>query len=275
MRIRLFAILRERAGSESIEVDLPEGATVGDAFRELAKLPTLSGVLDRLPVQMAVNRDYATMETRLAAHDELALIPPLSGGADSLPSSGASDSSPSSGAADSLPSSGAADSLASSGAADIPPSSGGVDDAVHVRVTEESLSAEALTRAVTRPGAGAIVTFQGMPRDVGRLDYEAYRPMAEERMTTILRECLERHGLQAVAAEHRIGEVELSEPSVIVAASAAHRSEAFDAAREAIDRIKAEAPIWKREVERDGSARWVDQTPSEADAHDRTPGTPR
>jgi molybdopterin synthase catalytic subunit len=229
VRVRLFAILRERAGSESIEVDLPEGATVEDAFTELAKLPALSGVLDRLPVRLAVNRDYATMETRLAAQDELALIPPLSGGA---------------------------------------------DGAIHVRVTEEPLSLQALTHAVTRPGAGAIVTFQGMPRDIGRLDYEAYREMAEERMTAILRDCLQRHDLQAAAAEHRVGEVELSEPSVIVATSAAHRSEAFDAAREAIDRIKAEAPIWKREVERGGAARWVGEAPSEADVHDPTPGAP-
>ncbi len=227
MRVRLFATLRERAGSESIEVDLPEGATVEDAFRELARLPTLSGVLDRLPVRMAVNRDYATMDTRLAAEDELALIPPLSGGA---------------------------------------------EDSVHVRVTEEPLSLEALTSAVTRPEAGAIVTFQGMPRDIGRLDYEAYREMAEERMATILRDCLRRHCLQAVAAEHRVGKVELSEPSVIVAASAVHRSEAFDAAREAIDRIKAEAPIWKREVELDGAARWVEQISPEPDGRDRTPG---
>jgi molybdopterin synthase catalytic subunit/molybdopterin converting factor small subunit len=217
VRVRLFAILRERAGRESIEVDLDEGATVADAIRTLSQLPALAGVLDRLPVAMAVNREYATTDTRLVAQDELALIPPISGGAD-----------------------------------------------IHVRVTEEPLSLQALSSAVTRPGAGAIVTFQGMPRDVSQLDYEAYREMAEERMTAILSDCLERHELQAAAAEHRVGRVELSQPSVIVAVSAAHRSEAFAAAREAIDRIKAEVPIWKGEIEPGGTVRRVDGAPPQA-----------
>jgi molybdopterin converting factor subunit 1 len=217
VRVRLFAILRERAGSDSLDVDLAEGATVADAIRALSELPALTGVLDRMSVAMAVNREYATMDTRLVAQDELALIPPISGGAD-----------------------------------------------IHVRVTEEPLSLEALTVAVARPGAGAIVAFQGMPRNVSRLDYEAYREMAEERMTAILSDCLERHDLQAAAAEHRVGKVELSEPSVIVAVSAVHRAEAFAAASEAIDRIKAEVPIWKQEVQADGTVRRVDGAPPQA-----------
>jgi molybdopterin synthase catalytic subunit len=219
VRVRLFAILRERAGRESIELDLADKATVSDALRALSELPALAGVLDRLPVVMAVNREYATMDTRLAAQDELALIPPVSGGVD-----------------------------------------------IHVRVTEEPLSLEVLTRGVARPGAGATVAFQGMPRDVSRLDYEAYREMAEERMAAILSDCMERHGLQAAAAEHRVGKVELSEPSVIVAVSAAHRPEAFAGAREAIDRIKAEAPIWKQEVSQDGVVGRVEGAPVHADA---------
>lgn len=213
--MRLFATLRERAGRDSIDVDLAEGATVADAIKALSGLPALAGALDRASVAMAVNRDYATSDTRLSPHDELALIPPISGGAD-----------------------------------------------VHVRVSEEALSLDALTRAVARPGAGAIVAFQGMPRDVGWLDYEAYREMAEERIAAILGDCMKRPGVQAAAAEHRVGRVELSEPSVIVAVSAAHRGEAFAAAREAIDRIKAEAPIWKREIHSDGAAHPVEGVPA-------------
>jgi molybdopterin synthase catalytic subunit len=98
--------------------------------------------------------------------------------------------------------------------------------------------------------AGAVVSFQGMPREVAELDYEAYVEMAEERIGAILHECSERYGLAAAAAEHRTGSVPLGEASVVVCVSAPHRSEAFAAAREAIDRIKDEAPIWKREVER-------------------------
>ncbi len=107
--------------------------------------------------------------------------------------------------------------------------------------------------------AGAIVTFSGVTREVERLDYEAYAEMAEAKIGEILGECRDRHGRSAIAAEHRVGSVPLGEPSVIVAASAAHRPEAFAAAREAIDRIKAEAPIWKREIE-GGEARWVEGT---------------
>ena len=98
-----------------------------------------------------------------------------------------------------------------------------------------------------------------MTREVERLDYEAYDEMATERIAAILAECVERHGLEAAAAEHRTGSVPLGEPSVIVAVSAAHRGEAFAGAREAIDRIKAEAPIWKREIE-GGEAEWVEGT---------------
>jgi MoaE-MoaD fusion protein len=119
---------------------------------------------------------------------------------------------------------------------------------VHVRVSEDRLALEELSQAVSRSGAGAIVIFCGVTREIPRLNYEAYREMAEERMRLIVSECSERHGLQAAAAEHRVGEVALGDPSVIVAVSAAHRAEAFAGAREIIDRIKAEVPIWKREL---------------------------
>jgi MoaE-MoaD fusion protein len=138
--------------------------------------------------------------------------------------------------------------------------SGGAPDTgrvVRARVSAEPLDLAALSRSVGDSGAGAIVTFQGVTREVDSLSYEAYAEMAEPRIEAILRECAERHGLQAIAAEHRIGEVTLGEPSVIVAASAAHRGEAFAGAREAIDRIKAEAPIWKKEIS-DGGESWVE-----------------
>jgi molybdopterin synthase catalytic subunit len=127
---------------------------------------------------------------------------------------------------------------------------------VHVRVTEELLSLEGITGLVSRPSAGAVVTFQGTTRDVERLEYEAYQEMAEERMRAIVTEAVESHGLEAAAAEHRIGTVQRGLSSVIIAVSAAHREEAFAGAREIIDRIKAEAPIWKKEIE-GSSERWV------------------
>lgn len=213
--VRLFAILRERAGSDRVELQLPDGATVADALAALARMPALSDVLARLPVQLAVNRDYASAGTLLAADDELALIPPLSGG-----------SGP------------------------------------RVAVSEGPLDLQALVASVSDPRAGAIVTFQGVTREVSRLDYEAYAEMARERIASILDECVQRHGLCAAGAEHRVGPVARGEASVIVAVSAPHRAEAFAGASEIIDRIKAEAPIWKVEIDAGGSARRVAGTPA-------------
>ncbi len=143
----------------------------------------------------------------------------------------------------------------------VPPVSGGAAAPLaHARVTPEPLSADRLTSLVATDGSGAIVTFQGTTRTVERLDYEAYEPMAEERMRAILEDALAAHEIEGAAAEHRIGSVPLREPSVVVAVAAGHRGPAFAAAREIIDRIKAEAPIWKREVE-DGRTEWVEGTP--------------
>ena len=205
--VRLFAMLRERAGARELVLELPEGARVSDALAEMSELAA------GLPLVMAVNREYAAEDRELAAGDELALIPPVSGGERAA--------------------------------------------APWVRVTEEPLSMQTLSERVRDPRAGAIVCFCGVTREVERLEYEAYADMAEEKLLAIAAEAVERHGLCAAALEHRVGDVPLSEPSVIVAASAPHRAEAFEGAREMIDRAKAEAPIWKREIE-GGEGRWVE-----------------
>ena len=206
--VRLFAMLRERAGASEVTVELPEGARVKDALAELGDLAA------GLPLVMAVNREYAPEDHVLDAGDELALIPPVSGGETA---------------------------------------------AAHARVSAGPLSLDALVERVRDPRAGAVVTFQGVTRDVELLEYEAYVEMAEERIATIVEEAAARHGLCAAAAQHRVGTVPLSEPSVAVAASAPHRAEAFAGAREIIDRVKAEVPIWKKEVQ-GGDGRWVEGT---------------
>jgi molybdopterin converting factor subunit 1 len=127
----------------------------------------------------------------------------------------------------------------------IPPVSGGAP--VHVALRADELSADAVTALVRDPRAGAVVTFQGVTREVPKLDYEAYEEMALDHLRAIAEAALARHGLCAAAIEHRVGEVPLSEPSVVIAASAPHRGEAFAGAREMIDEVKARAPIWKRE----------------------------
>jgi molybdopterin synthase catalytic subunit len=204
--VRLFAMLRERAGASEVTVELPDGARVGDA------LAALGDLAEGMPLVMAVNREYAREDAPLDPGDELALIPPVSGGEAAV---------------------------------------------AHVRVTSEPLALDPLVARVRDPRAGAVVTFQGVTREVERLDYEAYVEMALTRIEAIVGEAIERHGLCAAAAEHRVGSVSLSEPSVAVAVSAPHRGEAFAGAREIIDRVKAEAPIWKREVE-GGEGQWVE-----------------
>ncbi len=195
VKIRLFAVLRERAGAGSLELDLPEGARVADA---LAAVDHLAG---GVPLVLAVNREYAKPDVELRAGDELALVPPVSGGSG------------------------------------------------RVRLTREPLRRDPLLDAVRDPRAGAVVTFSGVTREVDHLDYEAYAEMAEERMEAIVAGAVARHGLCVAAVAHRVGRVPLSEPSVLVAVSAPHRGEAFAGGREIIDRLKAEAPIWKKEPE--------------------------
>ena len=207
--VRLFALRRERAGAREVTLELPEGARVSDALEALRDVAP-----PELPLVMAVNREYARDDRVLDAGDELALIPPVSGGEATL---------------------------------------------VWARVTDERLSLDTLAKRVTDPRAGAVVTFQGVTREVESLDYEAYVEMAEEKIAAIVASAVESHGLCAAAAEHRVGAVPLSEPSVAIAVSAPHRGEAFAGAREIIDRIKAEAPIWKQEVEGD-ERRWVEGT---------------
>ena len=136
----------------------------------------------------------------------------------------------------------------------LPPVSGGA--AAHVRVSDAPLAAARVTDLVRRRGAGAVVTFEGTVRDVEFLDYEAYREMAEERIAQIAAECVERHGLERRPPSTASDASRSVSPGVVVAVSAAHREAAFAGARELIDRIKAEAPIWKRELE-GGEARWV------------------
>jgi molybdopterin synthase catalytic subunit len=120
-------------------------------------------------------------------------------------------------------------------------------DIVHVRLTSEPLTYDTLLDRVRDSRAGAIVVFEGVTREVAQLEYEAYGDMARAKIHEIVCAAVVKHGLTAAAVEHRVGTVPLSEPSVLVAVSAPHRAEAFAGAREIIDRLKAEAPIWKQE----------------------------
>ena len=206
--VRLFAGLRERAGTDRLEVELPEGARVSDVLAAMAS--TAVGSCGR-----------ASASWR----------------------STASTPAPTSPCALATRSRSCRRSAGASGAVR------------RVRVTGDPLDLAALADAVRDPRAGAVVLFEGVTREVPELDYEAYAEMATTKIEAIAAEEAGRHGLCAVAVEHRIGTVARSEPSVIVAASAPHRGEAFAGARALIDRVKAEAPIWKVEVSEAGRRR--------------------
>jgi molybdopterin synthase catalytic subunit len=221
VEVLLFAGLRELAGRRSLDVELAEPALARDAWTALtAACPRLNGSEHALRV--AVNESYASWEAPLRDGDVVAFIPPVAGGA--------------------------ADP-------------GGL---VHVRMTTEMLDARALEAMVRTDADGAVCTFTGVVRDhadgrrVERLEYEAYGGMAEAELRRIAEETLRRFGATAIAVEHRTGQLGIGEASVVVSVSAPHRAEAFDACRWAMDTLKAEVPIWKKEFGEDGAV-WVDE----------------
>ena len=134
---------------------------------------------------------------------------------------------------------------------------------VLTRVQEAPLSLDELARAVADPAAGAVCTFTGTVRDhsdagsVTGLTYEAWHELAEQRLAELAGEILERWAVSRVAIVHRVGELSVGEASVIVAVSAAHRAEAFEACRHGIERLKEDVPIWKKEGLVSGDAHWV------------------
>lgn len=212
VRVRLFAMLRERAGRDVLELELPDGARVRDA------LERVGDIAGGLTLVMAVNREYADADAPLAPGDELALIPPVSGGANR------SASEP------------------------------------HVAVLETPLSLDALVARVRDPRAGAVVTFQGVTRDVPRLEYEAYAEMAEKVFRELCEEIERELPGVRIAVEHRVGALEVGDIAVAIAAGAPHRQEAFRACEAMIDRLKERAPIWKKETGPDGTE-WVGMGP--------------
>ena len=131
-----------------------------------------------------------------------------------------------------------------------------------IRITRDELDPGAVAAVVGHPGAGAVVTFIGTTRDntagrkVLRLEYEAYRPMADEQLRRVADEMLERWDLRGVAIHHRLGRVDVGEASLVVAASSPHRKDAFEACHFSIDRIKQIVPIWKKEFFEGGEV-WV------------------
>jgi len=217
-----FAMMRELLGTAKETLELPEGATASDAYATLtARVPRLAN-LERA-IMVMVNERYVRGTQVLHDGDELAFIPPVSGGDHQ---------------------------------------EGELVLHKLFRVTEDPLDPRDVEAAVAGPDAGAIVTFIGTVRDNARgrdvlaLDYEAYVPAAEKMLGHIGIEILDRWPGVRTAIAHRTGYLEPGIASVVIACASAHRAEAFAAAEYAIDRIKEIVPIWKKEHYADGST-WV------------------
>jgi molybdopterin synthase catalytic subunit len=204
--VRLFAGLRERAGAGERELELPAGSRVADVWAPLALGDEPEGLL------YAVNKGYAPAERRLSDGDEVALIPPVSGGA--------------------------------------------------FRLTADPIDVDAVIAEAADDRAGAIATFLGTTRiesrgrTVQHLEYEAYEGMAENVMAEIAEALAARYELCRIAMAHRVGRVGIGETSVAIAVSAPHRDHALAACKEAIDTLKVDVPLWKKEVY-EGGEEWI------------------
>ncbi len=202
--VRLFAGLREQAGWSRRELE--GAARVADVWPLLDLGPEPPGLL------YAVNKAYAQQDRELADGDEVALIPPVSGGS--------------------------------------------------FRLSEEPLSLDDVVAEVRSAEAGAIATFVGTTRvhsrgrTVERLEYEAYPGMAEQVMAEIAEGLKQRYDLTEIAIHHRTGTVDIGEPSVVIAVSAPHRHDALAACRDAIDTLKEQVPLWKKEIY-EGGEEWL------------------
>lgn len=234
VRVRLFAIQRELVGAREVPLDIAEPATVDGAWTALVAVhPGLAP--GREFVRFARNGDYADPDTRLSDGDELAIIPPVSGGA------------------------GSARRLLELREA---PFTSAILGELGDRLATAADGAIVgfIGRTRETPGTPAPGQEAEAARHAGRavesLGYEAHETMALRILAQIADEIDARFGVEGLAIVHRTGEVPLGQPSVAVVAVAAHRDAAFAAARYAIDELKARAPIWKAERFEDGQV-WI------------------
>ena len=216
VRVLFFGVLKEIVGCAEESLEVQPDSTLATVFEHYSqRFETLRG--RRPSILFARNHEFASPETAVADNDEIAFLPPVSGGSGD-----------------------------------------------HVfAITREVIDVRELVRKVQRPEDGAVVTFEGVVRnntkgrETAYLDYECYEPMALAGMTRIGGEIAARLAIGRIGIVHRLGRLRIGEASVVVAAGAPHRRPAFEAALEAIDRLKREVPIWKKEYFADGAV-WLD-----------------
>ncbi len=235
VRVLFFGMLKDLAGKSGETLELRDGATVGDVLAHCeAQIPQVREILASLAV--AVNQQYAGVENGLKEDDEVALLPPVSGG------------------------SGKAEREAASG----------LPSGRRAMIVREPITTGQILANMKRGEDGAAVVFEGVVRNQTRerralyLDYEAYEEMARQQMESLAEQALQQFQVREVALVHRLGRLEIGETSVLIAVASAHRAAAFEACRWLIDTLKRTVPIWKKEYFEDGAV-WADGEPYPAE----------
>jgi MoaE-MoaD fusion protein len=225
--VLFFGVLKDVLGRSVEAVDLPEGARVREVLLHYAReAPRFEAMVPSLAI--SVNQEYSRPDRALREGDEVALLPPVSGG------------------------------LAEDGGDEV-----GGEVPGEVQIVREPIDTEAVVARLKRPADGAAVIFDGVVRDNTRgrrtlyLDYEAYEAMALKQMESLAVEARARFGVRGASIVHRLGRLQIGETSVLIVVASAHRGAAFEACRWIIDTLKKAVPIWKKEYFEDGAV-WAD-----------------
>ena len=237
VRVLFFGVLKDIVGKSADMIDLPDGSSVRDALALYeSQIPRLRELLPSFAV--AVNQQYAGPDTKLEPDDELAMLPPVSGGAPE--------------------------------AAGETPTGQPAGRRRYAWIVREAIDTQPILAGLKRGEDGAALVFEGVVRNQTRgrktvyLDYEAYEGMALEQMEALAIQAVQHFPIRDVAIVHRLGRLEIGETSVLIAVASAHRAAAFDACRWLIDTLKRTVPIWKKEHFEDGAV-WADGEPFPAE----------
>ena len=226
VRVLFFGVLKDLAGRSSDLLSLPDQASAADVIRHYQQHLSKNVAIFN-SIAISVNQEYALPDVKLHSGDEVALLPPVSGGV------GETDQ----------------------GKAE-----------ARVSITRNAIDTHALLEKIKSPADGAAIVFQGIVRNNTRgrrtlfLDYEAYEEMALKEMELLITRALNQFQIRDAVIIHRLGRIEIGETSVVIIVASAHRTAAFDACRWLIDTLKRTVPIWKKEHFEDGAV-WSDGEP--------------
>jgi MoaE-MoaD fusion protein len=225
VRVLFFGVLKDLTGRSSEELTVPDQATAADVVEHYQeRIADLRGMAHSIAI--SINQEYSAIDAPLHSGDEIALLPPVSGGSGSGPNSSKSQ----------------------------------------VRITHDRIETSSIVEQLKQPQDGAAVVFEGIVRNHSRgrrtlfLQYEAYEPMAGKQLEELAIQARAQFQIDDVAIIHRLGHLDIGETSVLIVVVSAHRAAAFEACRWLIDTLKQTVPIWKKEHFADGAV-WADGEP--------------